>query len=163
MSISKTFRYFESVKGNINKFESDTAESQTLINHPVHILNPETGSLSPSAFIPFCDFAGEMTELGRKIPEFVLPVCTSFTRTYIEGQLCYELEVNKFFNEPRTEQKLRRGLTLILNYNEDRNLVRIRGMEKKIKQNLVDNIVSFEESQEALIYIKTISKEGGDL
>ena len=94
-----------------------------------------------------------------KIPKFVLPVCTSFTRTYIEGQLCYELEVNKFFNEPRTEQKLRRGLTLILDYNEDRNLVRMRGMEKKIQKNLVDNIVSFEESQEALIYIKTISKK----
>ena len=104
-----------------------------------------------------------MTELGRKIPQFVLPVCTSFTRTYIQGQLCYELEVNNFFNHPRTEKKLRMGLTLILDYNEDRNLVRIRGKEKKIKQNLVDNIVSFEESQEALIYIKTISKGGRDV
>ena len=141
-------------------FVVDSEESQTLINHPVHILDPETDSLSPSAFIPFCDFAGEMTELGRTIPEFVLPVCTSFTRTYIEGQLCYELEVNKFFNHPRTEKKLRMGLTLILDYNEDRNLVRIREKEKKIKQNIVDNIVSFEESQEALIYIKTISKKG---
>ena len=141
-------------------FVLDTKEAQTLINHPVHLLDPETGSLSPSAFIPFCDFAGDMTELGRKIPEFALPVCTSFTRTFIEGQLCYELEVNKFFNEPRSEQKLRRGLTLILDYNEDRNLVRIRGKEMEIKQNLVDNIVSFEESQKALIYIKTISKRG---
>ena len=141
-------------------FVLDTKEAQTLINHPVHLLDPETGSLSPSAFIPFCDFAGDMTELGRKIPEFALPVCTSFTRTFIEGQLCYELEVNKFFNEPRNEPKLRRGLTLILDYNEDRNLVRIRGKEKEIKRNLVDNIVSFEESQEALIYIKTISKKG---
>ena len=141
-------------------FSSDSEESQTLINHPVHILDPETDSLSPSAFIPFCDFAGEMSGLGRKIPEFVLPVCTSFTRTFIEGQLCYELEVNKFFNHPRTEKKLRKGLTLVLDYNEDRNLVRIRGKEKKIQQNLVDNIVSFEESQEALIYINTISTEG---
>ena len=83
----------------------------------------------------------------------------SVTRTFIEGQLCYELEVNKFFNDPRNEQKLRRGLTLILDYNEDRNLVRIRGKETQIRNNLVDNIVSFEESQEALIYIKTISKK----
>ena len=59
--------------------------------------------------------------------------------------------MNNFFNHPRTEKKLRMGLTLILDYNEDRNLVRIRGKEKKIKQNLVDNIVNFEESQEALI------------
>ena len=83
----------------------------------------------------------------------------SVTRTFIEGQLCYELEVNKFFTDPRNEQKLRRGLTLILDYNEDRNLVRIRGKETQIRNNLVDNIVSFEESQEALIYIKTISKK----
>ena len=163
MSISKTFRYFESVRGNINKFDSDTAESQILINHPVHILDQETGYLSPSAFIPFCDFAGEMTGLGRKIPEFALPVCSSFTRTFIEDQLCYELEVNKFFNHPRTEQKLRKGLTLILDYNEDRNLVRIRGKERAIQKNLVDNIVSFEESQEALIYINTISQDSVDV
>ena len=76
------FSVFQSISiPTINHFVLDTKEAQSLINHPVHILDPETDSLSPSAFIPFCDFAGDMTKLGRKIPQFALPVCTSFTRS----------------------------------------------------------------------------------
>ena len=31
--------------------------------HPVHIIDEE-GNLSPSAFIPFCEFGGNMTAMG---------------------------------------------------------------------------------------------------
>ena len=136
---------------------ADTRENRVLMNHPVHIVDSETGTTSPSAFIPFCDFAGKMGDVGTKLPEFDLPVCNSFTKTVIDGQLCYELEVNKFYTEPRVEEQLTKGLTLILDYNEDRNLIRVNEGEERREINIVDNIVNFEESKEALIYIKSIS------
>ena len=136
---------------------ADTRETRVLMNHPVHIVDSDTGKTSPSAFIPFCDFAGKMGDVGTKLPEFDLPVCNSFTKTVIDGQLCYELEVNKFYTEPRVEEQLTKGLTLILDYNEDRNLIRVNEGEERREINIVDNIVNFEESKEALIYIKSIS------
>ena len=52
-------------------------EFQDIINHPVHIVD-ENNSLSPSAFIPFCEFGGDMSALGVKIDQFSVPVCNSF-------------------------------------------------------------------------------------
>ena len=119
---------------------ADTRENRVLMNHPVHIVDSDTGKTSPSAFIPFCDFAGKMGDVGTKLPEFDLPVCNSFTKTVIDGQLCYELEVNKFYTEPRVEEQLTKGLTLILDYNEDRNLIRVNEGEERREINIVDNI-----------------------
>ena len=99
-----------------------------------------------------------MTGVSEKVPEFDLPVCRSFTKTVIDGQLCYELEVDKFFAGHKKYQQLVKGLTFVLDYNEDRNLVRFREAEKTREVNIVDNIVNFEESNEALIYIKSISR-----
>ena len=48
-----------------------------MTNHPVHIINKEN-RLSPSAFIPFCDFGGNMTAIGVMIEEFDIPVCNGF-------------------------------------------------------------------------------------
>ena len=46
-------------------------------NHPVHIMDT-TGNLSPSAFIPFCAWAGDMEALGTRVSNFSLPVCNAF-------------------------------------------------------------------------------------
>ena len=46
-------------------------------NHPVHIMDT-TGNLSPSAFIPFCAWGGDMEALGTRVPNFSLPVCSAF-------------------------------------------------------------------------------------
>ena len=46
-------------------------------NHPVHILDAD-GKLSPSAFIPFCAWAGDMGSLGINTTTFSLPVCNAF-------------------------------------------------------------------------------------
>ena len=51
-------------------------------NHPVHILDAD-GDLSPSAFIPFCAWAGDMESLGTKAPNFSLPVCNAFQPRWI--------------------------------------------------------------------------------
>ena len=46
-------------------------------NHPVHIMD-SNGNISPSAFIPFCAWAGDMEALGTRVPNFSLPVCSAF-------------------------------------------------------------------------------------
>ena len=43
-------------------------------NHPVHIFN-ENNTLSPTAFIPFCLFGGDMKVVGIKSEKFDVPVC----------------------------------------------------------------------------------------
>ena len=62
-----------------NTAEADNTEIREVINHPVHIINHQ-GRLSPSAFIPFCAFGGEMDRMGEKIPQFSFPVCSAFTQ-----------------------------------------------------------------------------------
>ena len=44
-----------------------------MINHPVHIMT-EDQQMSPSAFIPFCDFGGNMSAMGVMIDKFKRPV-----------------------------------------------------------------------------------------
>ena len=46
-------------------------------NHPVHIFDKD-GTLSPTAFIPFCSFGGDMKIVGTTSEQFELPVCNSF-------------------------------------------------------------------------------------
>ena len=66
--------------------------------HPVHVLNNE-GRLSPSSFIPFCEFGGNMLKMGKKIDHFDVPVCNSFQAKIINDQLCYEVDLKKFSNK----------------------------------------------------------------
>ena len=63
-------------------------------NHPVHIIDEE-GNLSKSAFIPFCEFAGNLSIMGVKIDEFQYPICNSFKPRVMNDELCYEVDLNK--------------------------------------------------------------------
>ena len=65
--------------------------------------------LSPSAFIPFCDFGGNMATMGVKIDQFDVPVCNSFQAKILNDQLCYEVDLNllsKKYNQERIEIRL---------------------------------------------------------
>ena len=63
--------------------------SRIITNHPVHILD-DVGNMSPSAFIPFCQFGDtEMQEFGDDVVEFDIPVCQIFKMTVLKDQLCY--------------------------------------------------------------------------
>ena len=94
---------------------------QTVSNHPVHVLNNE-GDFSPSSFIPFCSFGEEL--LGTKIDDFEIPVCNIFKPTNYLDQLCYETNLNEF-KDSNSKNQLEMGLTLILDYNEERQHYKI--------------------------------------
>ena len=77
-------------------------------NHPVHIIDME-GNLSPSAFIPFCEFGGNMSIMGTRIDQFEVPVCNSFHAKVLNDQLCYEVDLD-------IERNLDLGLAFFMDY-----------------------------------------------
>ena len=123
---------------------------QTVSNHPVHILNNE-GGLSPSSFIPFCTFDEEF--LGKKINEFDIPVCNIFKPTNHLDQVCYETNLQELKDNLKIAKQLEVGLTLVLDYNEERqnyNTIPKNKFQAKRALYRNDNDVS--------IYLDTISR-----
>ena len=54
-------------------------EYHRIVVHPVHILD-ENNEMSPSAFIPFCEFGGNISLMGQNHPNFSFPICNSFKK-----------------------------------------------------------------------------------
>ena len=93
---------------------------QRVSNHPVHILNNE-GGFSPSSFIPFCSFGEEF--IGKKIKDFDIPVCNIFKPTNYLDKICYEtnlMDLVKAGDGEKIGKQLEVGLTLVLDFNEER-------------------------------------------
>ena len=90
---------------------------QTVNNHPVHILIDER-KFSPSSFIPFCYFGEEF--IGAKINEYDVPVCNIFKPKIYLDQLCYETNLQDLKDSQKIGKQLEMGLTLVLDYNEER-------------------------------------------
>jgi len=78
--------------------------------------------MSQSAFIPFCDFGGNMASMGIKSDHFSVPVCNSFQAKILNDQLCYEVDLHRFVDRNNIKSQLELGLNLILDYNEDRQV-----------------------------------------
>ena len=97
----------------------DQAVLQRVSNHPVHILNNE-GKFTTSSFIPFCSFG--KTFIGDKVKEFDIPVCNIFKPRIHFDQLCFETDIQKLKDSKTIEDQLEMGLTLVLDYNEERQI-----------------------------------------
>ena len=94
---------------------TDNEDSHKITNHPVHIFDKTQKKLSPSSFIPFCDFGGNKEAMGVKIDRFHMPVCNSFEARVLNDQLCYEIDPN-IFDDTGTES-FSKGLTLFIDNN----------------------------------------------
>ena len=105
----------------------------------MHMID-RNGSLSPSAFIPFCSFGGDFHEMGIKHSNFKLPICNSFQATVKDEQICYEIDLDQYKKESDLVKQLQKGLVLYLDYNEDKQLTQERN-----------------EENEAHVYMNTIS------
>ena len=90
-----------------------------ITNHPVHIVDLDKNT-SPSSFIPFCEFGGNMSALGTKIEQLSVPVCNSFKARVLNDQLCYEVDLNKIISRPLTTKDLKLGLALLIDENKER-------------------------------------------
>ena len=82
--------------------------------HPVHLSHG-----GASAFIPFCAYKSDLTVSDhlQRIQGISYPVCSSFHQTILEGQICYELKLNRSSGQGKDNE-----LMLLLDYNEDRSI-----------------------------------------
>ena len=137
-----------------------------VINQPVHIITKDI-QLSPSAFIPFCDFGGEMSTVGAKIDQFDVPVCNSFEARLFNDQLCYEVDLDKFADRNNVESNLDLGFNFIMDYNEDRQVTFNRNISNvdsqgslnlpsRKKFSMAKNILESDSNHHAFIYFNTI-------
>ena len=89
----------------------------------------EDGSLSPSAFIPFCGYGTNISNLGIKNNQFSVPVCNSFRPKVLNDQLCYEVDVNDFIEKSFLQKELKIGLMFMIDHNEDRQVYSTKGQD----------------------------------
>ena len=87
-------------------------------HHTIHLIDQEE-KLSPSAFIPFCEFDGNMTIMGTNVDHFDVPVCSSFKAKVLNDQLCYEVDPNNF-SLPANNLEKGQGLKFYVDINQDR-------------------------------------------
>ena len=130
----------------------------TFINHPVHMITKDN-QWSPSAFIPFCDFGGNMSSMGIKIASFDLPVCNSFQAKILNDQLCYEVDLNKYSNKDNIEGELKSGFNFLMDYNEDRQVMFDKDVSTVKEDSLVSSLVESHEEHNAFIYLNTIGEK----
>ena len=99
----------------------DKLTLKTESNSPVHILNTN-GEFSRSSFIPFCSFGDNL--IGSKVVGFDMRICNIFKPKLYYDQLCYETDLQelKDSNSINFMNQLELGLTLVLDYNEERQM-----------------------------------------
>ena len=114
--------------------------------------------MSPSAFIPFCEFGGSMEIVGVKIDNFSVPVCNSFQAKVLNDQLCYEFDLNRFTNKVHNEKNLKLGFYFIMDYNEDRQITFHQLSNETHKFSMASSIKHSENEHNAYIYLNTIGK-----
>ena len=126
------------------------------MNHPVHIIT-EDNQMSPSAFIPYCEFGGDTSAVGVKIDNFDFPVCKSFQAKILNDQLCYEVDLNRFSNKSNIAKELGLGFNFLMDYNEDRQFSFFTTENnKKNKFGLASSLVKSDENKKAIIHLNSI-------
>ena len=130
-----------------------------LSNHPIHIVSKGENH-SPSAFIPFCAFGGNMSLVGTKSHLFDVPVCNRFQARILNDRHCYEVDLNSFANEENIEKQLKSGFAFVMDYNEDRQINNNAKNLNEYKDDFLNIMEDSAKIDDALIHLNTI---GGTL
>ena len=99
-----------------------------------------------------------MKVMGTKVEGFNISVCNSFEEKILNDQLCYEVDLEKFKDRKNINNQLKKGLILILDYNEDRQIP-LNSKEIKIEKISEEDVFLTEEEDSVQIYLDTISKD----
>ena len=108
--------------------------------------------MSPSAFIPYCEFGGNTSAMG------IEGVCNTFQARTLNDQICFEVDLDRFSNKNNIDMQLKLGFIFIMDYNEDRQVsydeVDINfGNDRSFASNIVEA-----DKDHAFIYLSTIGK-----
>ena len=118
--------------------------------HPPHMKN------SPSAFIQFCEYNGDMVAVGELIESFPYPVCNAFKPSLIDGELCYTFDLSNIQSNITSDKPY---ITFLLDYNEDREYTTFKTRafkNKKEPESLNEMEENDARNNDALIYIHTL-------
>ena len=139
-------------------------EGRLISNHPVHIFD-ENGNISPSAFIPFCEFGEDRSNLGKKHENFNVPVCNAFTPKIVTDQLCYEIDLQSYRSNENSDLKkqLNSGLVLVLDYNLDRvkykDISTNNAVQVSQETSFASSLFEYQNPQDVLVIIDSIGKK----
>ena len=130
-------------------------------SHPVHFA--ESGEFKvTSSLIPFCQLGDDMAAMGRKVPHFTRAVCSSFRETVLEGQVCYEVDVNKFRESEdwKTGESMEFGVGILVDTNEEYDTKRFYPSNLETNRSNTESslrsYVQFEDSSKVKIYLHTL-------
>ena len=121
------------------------------LTHPPHIID-KSNHITASAFIPFCLYQSKEITSGKlnSHQNLSFPICTSFKPTLLEGQLCYELDLQQLSGQGKKNE-----LLLLLDYNTELSLQPNSG-SPYVDSFYLDSLDS--EQYEAKIQIKSLSR-----
>ena len=99
-----------------------------------------------------------MSQMGTKIDQFTVPVCSSFQAKIHNEQICYEIDLQRFSNPKNIERELELGFAFIMDYNEDRQITFNQDDDQVADNGLINSVVKYQEKNSASIYLDTIGK-----
>ena len=98
-----------------------------------------------------------MSVTGKTTDKFLTPVCNIFQQTILDGELCYQADVNKLRDRVDRNKIASEGFVFLLDYNSDR-MASVQHDDEKTG----DEVPIFEKghgnSDQAMIYIETLGK-----
>ena len=123
----------------------------------MHIFN-KNHEVSPSSFIPFCSFGGNMKIVGTELSMLDIPVCNIFEPKNHNDQICFEADLEKLKDDKIDNflYSLKNGLVLLLDYNEDRQMY-FPTIKNSSESEEKEEIFTYNKDNAALIYFDTIS------
>ena len=127
-------------------------------NHPPHLID-RSGSISPSAFIPFCAYSSNMDSMGQLIDGLEFPICTKLLPRVLEGHLCYTVNISSLVTKYDTKSGKEHGMSLLLDFNDDRN-VQVEEQSNTVSSNEKSSPFNVEKGSKNYpkIYISTLGK-----
>ena len=87
---------------------------------------------------------------------FSVPVCNIFREFMVDGQLCYQADVERFRDEVEKRKIVSEGLVLLLDYNEDR-MVEVSGGNQN-KQESSSLLAKKKGHEDVVIYVETVGE-----
>ena len=116
-----------------------------------------SGTMTPSALIPFCAYQTDMLLVGHHAKGFTFPACKIFQPSVLEGQLCYSLNISAL-STGKAKEGRNNGLLIILDLGapKDYDNLSISGESNQSK-----NVIRLEtlspKTSHARIYLNTLS------
>ena len=99
-----------------------------------------------------------MSIVGAHMQGFKIPVCDIFTPTVLDGQLCYQADLNRLKNQINPKKMKSHGFSFLMDYNRHRMGpdVNYGISDTTAEENISEEDDEEENVNEAMVYIETL-------